>query len=242
MRKIFWLLLVICSCCNAVTCYNSILIKTAEGERSVTRIQGQLFYQSTGQNSKLKGIFFPFYGILSYQDGDISLPFWFIKPGAADLLNIPEVPENLKRQFSLELSASGKEGDIWNRYWYSDFGQFMRIHSSEYIENKLKNSEAMLRLGSLDNAKTSYRITNSRFSENLHNEFIAEINSYFENKIRLKKDLTINTESPQKIFSVPKNASFTTENGVANQINNYIKSSSSDWHCSSIGCCGLFGN
>ncbi len=231
MRKIFWLLLVICSCCNAITCYDSILIKTGDEERPVTRIHGQLFYQSTGQNSQLEGVFFPFYGILSYKDSKTNLPFWFIKPGAGDYLTSNQFSANMKSQFYNELTASGTDSDIWDSYWYSNFGLFLDdTYKVVYIKEKLSKSKTMFRLGGLDNAKTSYRITNSLFSENVRNEIIGPLNTYFVNN-KIEKDLFVNTKSPIKTFEVPIDTSFTVYNEVAHQINNYIKSSSSDWYC-----------
>ena len=215
---------------NAITCYRSIEIKSlGEGDgytsRYVTRINGQLFYKSTGLNSSLPGIYFPIYGILSHKKVS---PFWYIKPGYGTI----EVDgQHIETQTVKQ---------IWNSYIYSDFGTFMKWHDEGYIEKKLQHSEAQLRFGGYEPAKISYTIADSNFSGNLANEFIAELNSYFENKIKIKKNITINTSEPRQIFEQSQPNTFETSNILANEINRYIENSPSNWACSMQNCCEIY--
>ncbi|MBI5448254.1 MAG: hypothetical protein HY939_05955, partial [Gammaproteobacteria bacterium] len=47
------------------------------GTRRIAVVNGVAFYQSTGNNSKFKNVWFPFFGISA---GDIGHKGWFIKP------------------------------------------------------------------------------------------------------------------------------------------------------------------
>lgn len=216
---------------NAMTCYKSIRIDTLGEQnesytsRYVTRINGQLFYKSTGLNSSLSGIYFPFYGILSINN---KIPFWYIKPGHGEL-NVDDKSVNTKTP-----------EQIWDSYKYSEFGTFMNHHDMDYIEQNLHKSEAQLRFGGYEAAKTSYEITDSSFSNNLNNPFVAELNSYFENIIKLQKTLSVNTLNPIKSFIQSKPDSFDSANKLANEINLYIENSPNDWACSSSGCCEIY--
>ncbi len=231
MKKILIWVLPILSCyTNAVICYNSIEIATFGEEkyhtttRYVTRINGQLFYKSTGLNSSLSGIYFPFYGILSNKE----IHFWYVKPG------FEKIVVNGKAIDTKSISQ------IWNSYVNSEFGTFMNAHDSEYIEKNLHQSEAQKRFGGYDTAKTSYGIMDSNFSGHLDEPFVAELNSYFENSTKIKKKIMVNINHPVRSFVESSPPTFKTINDLSNEINHYIEDSPEDWACSNQGCCEIY--
>ncbi|MDD4930524.1 MAG: hypothetical protein PHG66_00015 [Candidatus Colwellbacteria bacterium] len=73
-------------------------------DRTIFKVNGSYFYISTGENSHVKGMAFPFYGIR--KDG------WFIKPRG--LTNFFALRNEMKPFFQAFLLKENVTNEMWN--------------------------------------------------------------------------------------------------------------------------------
>jgi hypothetical protein len=184
--------------------------------RLVTRIDGQLYYQSTGINSRYKNMYFPFYGLefINSQEGR-NAGVW-IKKTRTD------------------------NNTIWSTYmtnntFFNWSDELWKDPASRFIETEIRNSEIPYRLGGIDTARTSYRIyelPNSAMNQNWGpiyrgNPFIEELYYIFHDVEQIQQDYLVSPVAGINFSEVGNEPA--NKQSIVNEFNNYVQNSQNSW-------------
>ncbi|TNF69354.1 MAG: hypothetical protein EP298_04235 [Gammaproteobacteria bacterium] len=146
---------------------NKITFRSHEGDRDIIVVNGYAFYRSTGSNSRMPGVWFPFYGINTN-----SIKYgWLIKP------------ENPKLFLGNELMSDPYFSKIWSNDVISRFGNLETAYISYCLGGDIWNL-----------AKQSYYnlINPIHDRYGFHTTFIR---FFDDHKINLKQTYEVNDKS-----------------------------------------------